>query len=239
MIRSQRFFNKVSSHYQDLIADLIAKRGSINQDDVYQAIIEPRIGERVLDVGNGGVRGFDSPQISFYVGVDFNLAMLKRVENSTYYKVCAEAMDLPFKEGGFDTILYFFLLHHLAQGSIGGTTKAVRNALKEGSIRLKKGGNVIVAETCVPSFLEKVERAFSFVLRVFLFFTKQPEVFFFSVETLTRILTQCGYKEIRTWKISGEEENPWTWVRISIGLPFLKIPRWMNPSRAIIFEGRN
>jgi ubiquinone/menaquinone biosynthesis C-methylase UbiE len=235
MIRSQRFFNKVSSHYQDLIA----KRGTPNQINVHQAIVEPRIGERALDVGNGGERRFYPPQTSFYVGVDFNLEMLKRGENSTYYKVCAEAIDLPFKEGGFDTILYFYLLHHLAQGSIGATNEAVKKALREGSICLKTGGNVIIAETCVPSFLEKVERAFFFILRVFLFFTKQSEVFFFSAETLTRILTECGYREIRTWKVSDEEKNPWKWVRISIGLPNLKIPRWMNPSRITIFEARN
>jgi ubiquinone/menaquinone biosynthesis C-methylase UbiE len=235
MRRSQRFFNKVSFHYQDLIRQRITP----DQVNVHQAIVEPLIGERVLDVGNGGVRRFYSPQTSLYVGVDFSLEMLKRGEDRTYHKVCGEAINLPFKEGGFDTILYFYLLHHLAQGSVGGTMEAVKKALREGSFRLKRGGNLIIAETCVPSFLEKVERAFFFILRIFLFFMRQSEVFLFSVETLTRILTQCGYKEIRTWKISGEEESPWTWVPISIVFPNLKIPRWMNPSRGIIFEVRN
>lgn len=234
MMRGQRFFNKVSSHYQGLVA----KRGSTNQINVHRAIVEPRIGERALDIGNGGVRRFYPPQTSFYVGVDFSLEMLKRGENSTYHKVCAETMDLPFKERGFDTILYFYLLHHLARGSIRATNEAVKKALREGSICLKKGGNVIVAETCLPSFLEKVERAFFSMLRVFLFFTKQSEVFFFSADTLTRILTECGYREIKTWKVPEAEESPWKWVRISIRFPNLKIPRWMNPSRSMIFEAR-
>lgn len=235
MRRSQRFFNKVSFHYQDLIGQRITP----DQFNVRRAIVEPRIGERALDVGNGGVRGFHPPQTSFYVGVDFSLEMLRRGEDRTYHKVCGEAINLPFKEGGFNTILYLYLLHHLAQGSIGATMEAVKKALREGSLCLKRGGNVIIAETCVPSFLEKVERAFFFILRILLFFTRQSEVFLFSVETLTRILTQCGYKEITTWEISGEEESPWTWVHISIVFPNLKIPRWMNPSRTIIFEGRN
>jgi ubiquinone/menaquinone biosynthesis C-methylase UbiE len=235
MRRSQRFFNKVSFHYQDLIRQGITP----DQVNVRRAIVEPLIGERVLDVGNGGVRRFYPPQTSFYVGVDFSLEMLRRGEDKTYHKVCGEAINLPFKEGGFNTILYLYLLHHLAKGSIGGTMEAVKKALREGSLCLEREGNVIIAETCVSSFLEKVERAFFFILRIFLFFTRQSEVFLFSVETLTRILTQCGYKEIRTWKISGEEESPWTWVSISIVFPNLKIPRWMNPSRVIIFEVRN
>jgi ubiquinone/menaquinone biosynthesis C-methylase UbiE len=197
------------------------------------------MGERVLDIGNGGIRTFFSPQTSLYVGVDFSLEMLRRGENGTYHKVCAEAMNLPFKEGGFDTILYLYSLHHLAKGSVGATVEEVKKALKEGSICLKTGGNVIIAETCFHSFLEKVEKALFFILRTLLFFTRQSEVFFFSAETLARILTECSYREIKTWKFSREEENPQRWTPISIGFPFFKIPRWMNPSRTVIFEARN
>jgi len=235
MIRSQRFFNNVSLRYEDLIE----KRDSLNWINVVKAIIEPRIGEKVLDVGNGGVKQFSPPQTSLYVGVDFSLEMLKRGENRTFYKVCGEAMDLSFKKEAFNTILYHNLLHHLAKGSIGATIEAVKKALGEGSACLKKGGNVIITEPCLPSFLEKVERAFFFVLRAFLFLTRQSEVFLFSAETLTRILTECGFREVRAWKIYREEESPWKWVRISIGFPTLKIPRWMNPSRSTIFEARN
>jgi ubiquinone/menaquinone biosynthesis C-methylase UbiE len=235
MRRNQRFFNKVSLHYQDLIRE----KASQNLVHVRKAIVEPLIGERALDVGNGGERGFYPKQTSFYVGVDLSLEMLRRGEDRTYYKVCGEAMNLPFKGAGFNTILYLYLLHHLAKGSKGATMEAVKKALREGSGCLKTGGNVIIAETCLPSFLEKVERAFFFILRALLFFTRQSEVFFFSAETLTRILNECGYREIKTWRISGGEGNPWEWVRISIAFPILKIPRWMNPSRSMIFEARN
>jgi len=235
MKRSQRFFKKVSFHYQDLLKERIASVWS----NVIKVIIEPRIGERVLDVGNGGVRRFYPPQTFFYVGTDFSLEMLKKGEDRTYYRVCGDAINLPFKQGGFNTILYFYLLHHLAQASTEATTEAVKKALREGFLCLKTGGNVIIAETCIPSLLEKMERAFFSILKIFLFFTGQPEIFLFSTETLTRILTQCGYKQIKTWEISTEEESPWAWVPISIVFSHLKIPRWTNPSRCVIFEIRN
>ena len=117
--------------------------------------------------------------------------------------------------------------------------EAIKKALGEGSNCLKKGGNVIITEPCLPSFLEKVERAFFFILRAFLFLTRQPEVFLFSAETLNRILMESGYREIRTWKVYRDGGSPWEWVRISIAFPTLKIPRWMNPSKSMIFEARN
>src|SRR5512136_1196130 len=93
MTRSQKFFHKLSSHYHDRIE----KIGSLNRINVCKAIIEPRIGEKVLDIGNGGLKQFYSPETSFYVGVDFSLEMLRRGKNRTYDKVCAEAMNVPFK----------------------------------------------------------------------------------------------------------------------------------------------
>jgi len=235
MRQSQRFFNKVSFRYHDLLRQRITSEKS----NVSKAIVEPRMGERVLDVGNGGVRGIYPPQTSFYVGTDFSLEMLKKGENRTYCKVCGDAINLPFKQAGFNTILYFYLLHHLARGSTEATMEAVKKALREGFLCLKRGGNVIIAETCVPPFLEKVERAFFFILKIFLFLTRQSDIFLFSAETLIRVLTQCGYEQIATWEISGEKENPWAWVHFSIFFTHLKIPRWTNPSRTVIFEVKN
>ncbi len=235
MMRNQRFFHKVSSHYHDRIERI----DSPNRINVCKAIIDPRIGERVLDIGNGGLKQFYSPETSFYVGVDFSLEMLKRGKNKTYDKVCADAMNVPFKKERFNTILYLYFLHHLAQGGVEATFEAVKNALREGSTCLQGGGNVIIAEICLPPLLEKVERAFFFVFRAVLLLLRQSEVLLFSTQTITRILTECGYREIRSWELSREEENPEKWVRISIGFPFLKIPRWMNPSRTTIFEARS
>ena len=151
--------------------------------------------------------------------------MLRGGNNRTYDKVCGEATNLSFKEKDFNTILYPYFLHHLAKESAGTSIEAVKKALREGSACLRTGGNIIITETCLPFFLEKVERAFFFILVILLFFTKQSEVFLFSGETLTQILTECGYGEIRTWNPYREVGSPWTWVRISIGFPALKIPR--------------
>jgi hypothetical protein len=132
--------------------------------------------------------------------------------------------------------LCLYLLHHLVKGNVETTIEVVKKTLREGSTCLQTGGNVIIAETCIPPFLEKVERAFYFILKAFLLLSRQSEVFLFSAETLTRILMESGYKEIRTWKVPKDKGGPWDWVRISIRFSALKIPRWMNPSRSTIIE---
>ena len=236
-MRNQRFFDHLSLQYHDLIEKTISLNRTDDRED-RNDIIEARTGERVLDVGNGGLRGIDSIQTSFYVGVDFSLEMLRRGKNRTYDKVCGEATNLPFKEKGFNTVLYFYLLHHLAKESVGTSIEAIKKALREGSGCLKAGGNIIIAETCLPSFLEKVERAFFLILRAVLFFTKQSGVFLLSAETITQILAECGYREIKILEVYRGEGSPWEWIPISIAFPALKIPKWMNPSRIIIFEAK-
>lgn len=203
-----------------------------------RAIIEPRMGGKVLDVGNGGLRRFFSPWTFFYVGLDSSLEMLKKGEDKDIEKVCGEATLLPLREGVFDTVFYRHLLHHLADRNPEGTIEIVKIVLRQGLACLEEKGNVIIVEPCLPLFFEKIERAFFFILRAFYFLTKQSEIFLFSVETLTRSLTEIGFREIEVWQSRDDERNPWEWNCAFIGLPFLKIPNWANPGRITILEAR-
>jgi ubiquinone/menaquinone biosynthesis C-methylase UbiE len=233
MNRNQRFFKKASSYYKKFIEA---------EDSLpwmrMRMIVEPRMGKKVLDVGNGGVRGFNSSQTSLYVGLDFSLEMLKKDENTSIYKVCGEAMNLAFRGGSFDTLFYSYLLHHLAGKDIKGTMQAVKTALCEGLTCLKKEGNVVIIEHCFPTLLERVEKLLYYLIRAFLILTKQSNVFIFSAEALTRTLMESGYREIKVWEIDDKERGQWEFVTAMVGLPFIKIPRWLNPAKTTILEAR-
>jgi hypothetical protein len=229
--RKRSFFGRVSSHYQQIIRT----RGGLPW---MRLIVEPLMGEKVLDVGNGGVREFSSPQTTLYVGVDFSLEMLKKGKDKNIHKVCGEAADLAFKTGSFDTIFYRSLLHHLAEKSVDETIQTVKSAIKQGGTCLKRNGNVIIIEPCLPTFLEKGERVLYFLLRIFFFFTKQPLVFLFSADTLVSALRKGGYREVRVWKADDHGRNRWKWISPTIGFPLLKIPRWLNPARSTVLEAR-
>ena len=200
--------------------------------------MEPRMGRKVLDVGNGGVREFNSSQTSLYVGVDFSLDMLKKGENKGIHKVCGEAVNLAFREGSFDTLFYRSLLHHLAGKNVKETIQTIKTALGQGFSCLKPEGNVIIIEPCLPAFLEGAEKLLYHLLRAFFFLTKQSSVFLFSAGTLTRTLLESGYREIKVWKMDDHGRSQWEFISPMIGLPFIKIPRGLNPARRTIFEAR-
>jgi len=229
--RSRRFFNHISTRYQNLTKGNIPPKST-------RAIIESRMGGKVLDVGNGGVRRFFSPETFFYVGVDSSLEMLRKGEDKDIEKVCGEAAFLPLREGVFDTVFYRHLLHHLADRNPERTREMVKTVLHQGLACLEKKGNVIIVEPCLPLFLEKIERAFFFILKTFYFLTKQSDIFLFSVETLIRSLKEIGFREIEVWHSGDDEQNPWEWTRAFVGLPFLRIPKWMNPGRRTILEAK-
>ncbi len=203
-----------------------------------RAIVEPRMGERLLDVGNGGVREFFSDRTSLYVGFDLSMEMLQKGGERKIEKICGDATALSFKNEVFDTIFHRSLLHHLAEKDAGRTMKRVKAVLCQESICLKREGNLLIIEPCLPAFLERVEGFLFFILRAFFLLTKQSEIFLFSVGSLMRALEESGYREIRVWKGGIGERRTWEWITPSIGIPFLKIPRWLNPVRRIILEGK-
>jgi len=223
----QYFFQNVSTSY----GDFIKARGS--KEELRQWI-ETRMGRRVLDIGNGGIRDFISPVTQQYVGLDFSLSMLKQGDEGIE-KVCGNALCPPFKKGIFDTLFYRSMLHHLAEGGRGKTEVRVKRALTEGLRLLKKKGNVIIVEPCISQWLERLERILHFFITIFFRVIKQPEVFIFSAEHLKKVLEESVIGEIFVRKV-GVSGSRWSWVSPVIGLPKLKVPLAILPVTQVILE---
>jgi len=230
MKRSQQdFFQEASTNY----SDFIKARGSKEE---LRPWIEMRMGRRVLDIGNGGIRDFFSPATEQYVGLDFSLSMLKQGDEKIE-KVCGDALFLPFKKGMFDTLFYRSMLHHLAGGGSRKIEAEVKRALTEGLRILKGQGHVIIVEPCISTWLEGLERILHFVLRIFFRMIRQPEAFIFSSERLQKVLEELAFGEIFVKKV-GVSGNRWRWVSPVIGLPNLKVPLALLPVNQVILEAR-
>ena len=228
MKRSQQgFFQEASAGY----SDFIKARGSKEE---LRSWIEMRMGRRVLDIGNGGIRDFFSPATEQYVGLDFSFSML-RLGGEGIEKVCGDALFLPFKKGIFDTLFYRSMLHHLAGVGDGEVEAEVKRALTEGLRLLKEQGNVIVVEPCIPPWLERVERILHFFLKIFFKMIQQPEAFIFSAERLQKVLEELVFGKIfvKKVKVAGSR---WRWVSPVIGLPKLKVPLALLPVNQVILE---
>jgi ubiquinone/menaquinone biosynthesis C-methylase UbiE len=230
MKRSQQsFFQDVSTSY----GDFIKARGSKEE---LRPWIETRMGRRVLDIGNGGIRDFISPVTQQYVGLDFSLSMLKQ-GGEGIEKVCGDALCLPFKRETFDTLFYRSMLHHLTEGGSGETEARVKQVLTESLRLLKKGGNVIIVEPCISPWLERLEKIFHFFVRIFFRVIQQPEVFIFSAEHLKKVLEESVFGEIFVRKV-GIAGSRWRWVSPVIGLPKLKVPLALLPVNQVVLEAK-
>ncbi len=228
-MKNKGFFKKISRNYRDLIKD----RGS---KELLSKWIEPRMGNRVLDIGCGGIREFISANTQQYVGLDFSLPMLKEGD-ANIQKVCGDALFPPFKRGTFDTLLYRSVLHHLTGNKVEETEAYVKQALIEGRSLLKKNGTMIIVEPCIPPWLEKIERTFYFFVSIFCKLTHQPEVLIFSIHRLQEMLIACGFYTNSIYQVK-DNRNKWRLVSPILGLPWLKIPLGLLPVCQVVFEAQ-
>jgi ubiquinone/menaquinone biosynthesis C-methylase UbiE len=229
--QSHRFFDKASEGYRERAASHVLYRKM-------KPIILPREGKKVLDIGNGGVDVFRSSQSTFYVGLDLSLEMLKKAKGESIHLVCGDALSLPFKKQVFNTVLYSSLLHHLTGRGVRDTIQRVGAALFQAHRCLDEEGNILIIESCLPSFFETMERFFFLFLKIFSFLTGQPEAFLFSEETLKKLMSECGYRMIKCCEVGPEEKKSWEWTTLFLSLPFLKVPKRFIPAKWVVVEGQ-
>jgi SAM-dependent methyltransferase len=147
------FFEK-DKHGKDVAAlDTYARIGEAIEREVAGC-------QRLLDVGNGGVFQYDTEIIEEIVAVDLFLDRLPASyfpANVTPRK--GDALDLDEPENSYDGVLEALLYHHLVGVRADDLVDNVRRAIAEAARVLAPGGRLIVAESCVPPWFYRVERA--------------------------------------------------------------------------------
>jgi SAM-dependent methyltransferase len=116
--------------------------------------------ERLLDVGNGGVFGYDTRLVREIVAVDLFLDRLPASRfPANVTPRSGDAIDLAEPGGAHDAVLHALLYHHLVGADADAMVANVRRAIAEAERVLEPGGRLIVAESCVPAWFYAVERA--------------------------------------------------------------------------------
>lgn len=107
--------------------------------------LQPRIGERVLDLAAG--TGVSTEELArsgaWCVAADFSLGMLRAGSGRSVPKVAADAMALPFADASFDTVTISFGLRNVVDP---------RAALTEMARVTRPGGQLLVCEFSTPPF---------------------------------------------------------------------------------------
>lgn len=115
--------------------------------------------ESLLDVGNGGVFEYDTSRVGSIVAVDLFLDRVpEELLPPNVQAKRGDALALEEPDGVYDAVLEAFLYHHLVGERPEDSVTNTRKAIAEAERTLKPGGQLIVAESCVPPWFYAVER---------------------------------------------------------------------------------
>jgi SAM-dependent methyltransferase len=115
--------------------------------------------DRLLDVGNGGVFEYDTDRVREIVAVDLFLDQVPAEHfppNVTPRRGDALSLDEP--DAAYDMVLEALLYHHLVGTRASDSIVNVRRAIAEAERVLQPGGQLVIAESCVPPWFYRVER---------------------------------------------------------------------------------
>jgi SAM-dependent methyltransferase len=226
------FFERESNRYDDFVKE---------RDFVPSLVkkVTPLLRGKVLDVGSGCITDFKDAAFDLYLAFDLSMGMLSGLDRDGKMKaVCGDAIDLPFRDGSFDVIIYRAVLHHLNPEGKGirEMEEIIARVCREAKRVLSGDGKIVVVEPCLPAILEEVEQRLAFVIRLGLRLAGLPYVFLFSIKKLSLLLQNGGWNDLKLAQIGGAGKR-WDWITPILGVPSLKIPRWLSPSQVYLIEG--
>jgi SAM-dependent methyltransferase len=180
----------------------------------------------VIDFGNGGVINYGTDRISKLLCIDITNEETE-ISNQKIDFIYGDFynMDLEFK---VDCVLAQFLLHHLTNDA------GLRNSLRQIRKILNREGRVIILEIEFPRFIESLQNISRPIIDRILAAMGKPGLRFFSSRTLTGMLRDTGFEQIRVENIPiGRRISP-----APVLFPKLKMPGRFYPFRCILVEAK-
>lgn len=222
-------FNKIDKKYIKNIGD---------KKNIYNLIanrIEPFIKNKVVvDIGGGGKIFYNHKLVKKLTILDQSQEMLNNLENNQIIKVKQDARNMSkIKDHSIDTILIIFALHHINGKTYNASIISLQKVLQQVNKKLNSGGEVIIIEPTLNSFLyflQKILYRFTFyILKLF----KTDMVFFFKDKILIENLKQIN----NNVQINFESLPMSGWLDPLLGTfpGLIKIPFFLMPTRMKLF----
>lgn len=156
-------------------------------------------GDNVLDIGNGGIVNYDYKRMNRLVCADLyvsELAQKKYKDEDNVDFVKGDILNLTQEESlrGYkpDVIIVQTVIHHLARGTYRDTVANVEKAIRECMEMLECGGRLVILESTVTAWFEKIERIMYPLMQLFFRVCKFGAVYQFSSKSLYRLISNMG-----------------------------------------------
>lgn len=201
------------------------------------------ISGNVLDIGSGGIIGYDLTQTKHLTLADIapetlkNPLILKGKDyipaDSTLIKTIeANVLNLPFAKNSFDTVIMITTAHHLTEISLAKTKQNIQSSFKHINFVLKKNGVFIIHECFLHPIIKLIQEVFFEIFFTLLEKFGKPLPYFMSERQLGDYLTIAGFQIIKIHRIKSDKI-----VYIPL-FPSLSPPGWLwdviQPSKVYI-----
>tara|TARA_B100000989_G_scaffold232658_1_gene179460 strand:+ start:2582 stop:3277 length:696 start_codon:yes stop_codon:yes gene_type:complete len=225
-------FNKINQKYLHNIGD---------KKKLYDLIsnkINPKIKNKIiLDIGSGGNIFYDYKLAKKTIALDVSAKALQSLKDEKIIKIISDARDMSkIKNSSVDVILIIFALHHVNGPNYASSLESLKKIIEESFKKLNIGGELIIFELTLTSFLFLIQKLFYKITYQILKFLKTDMVFFYKdsiiIENISPApnITKSSMQDI---KMSG-------WLDPLLGTfpGIIKIPSFLMPTSMKMFSVR-
>ncbi|MCR4792053.1 MAG: class I SAM-dependent methyltransferase [Lachnospiraceae bacterium] len=220
------YWDKISEEYAD---EIMSIQPIFYKNSGRKINNELKKGHIVADIGNGGVINYLFDDLERLDCVDLSLS------NSSIKKY-SNCPNVNFLEGNvfhlnniqdemYDRVILQCVIHHLAGHNYLTTEANVKKALKECARITKKNGELLIVESVVVPWFEKVERFLYAFMQLFFRIIRFDTVYQFSAPSLIDLINGMDIgKIVETERI---EIGKYMWLLKH------KVPNKITPCRAV------
>lgn len=225
---------KISKKNASFFNENISYRDNVNSIDTYENIRKEVSNilsgtQKLLDIGHGGVFDYSTNKINKIIGLDLEFMNSSNLPNNIKL-IKGSVLEIPSELVSFDKVFINMLLHHLCGKSVKQNFENLDKCFNEIKKTIKKGGEIIIVESCVPLWFNIFEKiiykfAYKFILKYF----KHPPVFQFTIEQINKSLIKNGFK-LENYKIIKQGK-----YILQFGYKF---PTFLTPVKTVIFRAK-
>lgn len=228
LLNSKDYFNQIANSYLKNNLSMISLLEKIKR-----ATRDYVVGD-ILVIGSGGIINFDTTKARSIMLTDIALELLKnpmvvgrekfitmdqRLKKITKIKV-VDAINLPFKDNSFDTVVMVNVIHHLSFSTIRKSKNNVQQALGEIRRVLHNDGYLLLNENC-PTLIFSILQQMGYRIGYYLLSKiNKPLPYFLSQKTLVKFLKEKSFKLIK------QQYIPMTGRAYQPLFPALSPPGW-------------
>lgn len=202
------------SHSEDYAEQIMATQPVFYENSGRLLNAQLPAGGAVLDIGNGGVINYNYSRLARLDCGDLVVSQqaiekYREIPNIRFFQ--ADVLDLAnIPSNCYDAVVVQCVIHHLAGASFSDSCSRVNAAVAECLRVLKPGGKVLVMESTVTGWFERVERFLYPLMQAFFLLCRFGRVYQFSPKSLERLLSQAAGAQL----LSSEKVDigPHIWI---------------------------